>query len=59
MFGVSHLPELLILLLIVVLVFGVGKFSDVGGAVGKSIREFRKETRGDGDSVAGPTDSTP
>ena len=35
-------PELLIILVIVVLVFGVGKLSDVGGALGKSIREFRR-----------------
>ena len=27
----------------VILVFGVGKLSQLGGAMGKSIREFRKE----------------
>lgn len=27
----------------VVLVFGVGKLSNIGGALGKSIREFREE----------------
>ena len=35
--------ELLILLVIVVLVFGAGRLADVGGALGKSIREFRRE----------------
>lgn len=35
------LPELLIVLLIVVMVFGVGKLPEVGAALGKSIREFR------------------
>ena len=54
----GHIAELIILLLIVVLIFGVGKFSDVGGAVGKSIREFRKETRGDGDESGSSTNST-
>ena len=35
--------ELLIILGIVVLLFGAGKLSGVGGAIGKSIREFREE----------------
>ncbi len=34
--------ELIIILVIVVLIFGVGKLGDVGGALGKSIREFKK-----------------
>jgi sec-independent protein translocase protein TatA len=37
--------ELLLILLIVVLVFGVGRLPEVGGALGKSIREFRKSTQ--------------
>ncbi len=37
-------PELLILLVIILLVFGVGRLPEVGGALGKSIREFRKAT---------------
>jgi sec-independent protein translocase protein TatA len=36
--------ELIIVLLIVVVIFGAGRLSEVGGAVGKSIREFRKAT---------------
>lgn len=35
-------PELLIILLIVVIFFGVGRLPELGGAIGKSIREFRK-----------------
>ena len=34
--------ELLIILVIGMMVFGVGKLPQVGGAIGKSIREFRK-----------------
>lgn len=37
--------EGIIILLVVVLIFGVGRLSDLGGAVGKSIREFRKAAR--------------
>ncbi len=43
-FGV---PELLIILLIVVIFFGVGRLPELGGAVGKSISEFRKASRTD------------
>ena len=46
MFGSLHLPELIIILLILVIVFGVGKLPEVGGALGKSIREFRRSTEG-------------
>lgn len=44
MFGLRGVgvPELLIVLVIVILVFGTAKLSGVGGALGNSIREFRK-----------------
>ena len=35
-------PELAIILLICLLLFGAGKLRDVGGALGTSIKEFRK-----------------
>jgi sec-independent protein translocase protein TatA len=40
-------PELLIILVVLALVFGVGKLADVGGVLGRSIREFRREVRED------------
>jgi sec-independent protein translocase protein TatA len=33
--------EWIILLVIVLIVFGVGKLPEIGGALGKSIKEFR------------------
>jgi sec-independent protein translocase protein TatA len=39
-------PEALIILTVVVIVFGVGKLPQVGGALGKGIREFRKGKSG-------------
>lgn len=42
-------PELLILLVIVLLIFGVGRLTRVGGELGRGIREFRKGIRGDED----------
>lgn len=43
-------PELVIILVIVILVFGVGRLGDVGGAVGRGIREFRKASAGELDT---------
>ncbi len=37
--------ELLIVLLIVVLIFGVGKVADVGPALGKAISGFRRAVK--------------
>jgi sec-independent protein translocase protein TatA len=39
-------PELILILVIVIIVFGVGRLSQAGAAIGKSIREFRKATQG-------------
>lgn len=36
--------ELVIILVIVAMLFGVGRLPEVFGAVGKGIREFRRET---------------
>ncbi len=43
--------ELLIIFGIILLVFGVGKLPQVGGAIGKGIREFRKGQTGEDDSA--------
>jgi sec-independent protein translocase protein TatA len=40
-------PELIIIAVIVLLLFGPGKAADLGSSLGKSIREFRKATRED------------
>jgi sec-independent protein translocase protein TatA len=42
-------PELLIILAIVVVLFGATRLADVGGALGRGIRDFRKELREDVD----------
>ena len=34
-------PELILILVIVMVVFGVGRLPEVGGALGKAIRQFR------------------
>ncbi len=39
-------PEALIVLSVILIVFGVGKLPQVGGALGKGIREFRRGKTG-------------
>lgn len=34
-------PELVIILVIIVVIFGVGRLPEIGGAIGKSIKEFK------------------
>ena len=38
--------ELVIILVIVMIVFGVGRLPEIGGAMGKAIREFRSSQSG-------------
>ncbi len=39
------LPELLIMLAILVLLFGAGRVAELGGALGRAVREFRQAVR--------------
>ena len=39
-------PELLIIMVIIILVFGVGKLPQIGKALGQGIREFREGSQG-------------
>ncbi|MFQ5613962.1 MAG: twin-arginine translocase TatA/TatE family subunit [Anaerolineae bacterium] len=48
-FGLG-VPELIILLVIFLIIFGVGRLPQVGGAVGRTIREFRDNVREDRDT---------
>jgi len=41
MFGIG-LPELIVILVILLLVFGAAKLPEIGRAVGKAIKEFKK-----------------
>ena len=45
MFGFG-MPELMIILVIVLVVFGAGKLPEIAGAMGKSIRNFKKAADG-------------
>lgn len=41
--------EIALVLVIILIVFGVGKLPQVGGAIGKGLRSFKKGQRGEDD----------
>lgn len=45
-------PELLIVLIIVILIFGVGRIANIGGELGKGISAFRKGLKDDEEKKA-------
>ncbi len=51
--GTFGVPELLIILLIVIVLFGASRLAGVGAALGNSVRDFRKSVRDDDTSKAG------
>jgi sec-independent protein translocase protein TatA len=51
--------ELVIILVIALLILGPGKLPDVGAALGKSIREFRKASTDVQDAVKVNVDTSP
>jgi sec-independent protein translocase protein TatA len=51
-------PELLILLVIVLLVFGVGRITKIGKELGGGIRAFREGLKGEDDKEKDETDKT-
>jgi sec-independent protein translocase protein TatA len=51
----GHLPEIIIVLVVILIIWGPGKLPDMGAALGKGIREFRKATADVRDSVVSAT----
>jgi len=48
MFGIG-MPELLVILVIVLIIFGAGRLPEIGGSIGKAIKNFKKSIREDED----------
>jgi sec-independent protein translocase protein TatA len=58
MFGSLGLPELLILLAIVVLIFGVNKLPKLGKGLGEGIRNFKDSVKSEDKTAAKSDDSS-
>ena len=50
MFGIG-MPELVVILVIVLIIFGAGKLPQIGEGIGKGIRNFRKATTKDQEEI--------
>jgi sec-independent protein translocase protein TatA len=50
MFGIG-IPELLIILVIILIIFGVGKLPEIGSALGKGIKNFKKSVSDNNDTT--------
>ena len=46
MIGFGHFPELVMVLILALIIFGPRRLPEVGEGLGKSLREFRKATSG-------------
>ncbi|MBI5236414.1 MAG: twin-arginine translocase TatA/TatE family subunit [Deltaproteobacteria bacterium] len=55
MFGIGT-SELIIILVIVLIIFGVGKLPEIGSGMGKAIKNFKKATSDEGSDVAAKQD---
>ena len=51
MIGGIGMPELLIILVIILIIFGAGKLPEIGAGLGKGIKNFKKATSDPMDSL--------
>lgn len=58
MFGHFGLPELLIILVILLLIFGPSRLGDLGASLGKGIKGFRKSMKDDEIDVTPPKEES-
>ena len=55
----NHWPWLVVLVAAALLIFGPSRLPELGGALGRGIREFRKASQELHDEVTKPADSEP
>lgn len=56
---IPRLPELLVILFIILLIFGAGKLPDVAASLGKSIRGFREAAQSPENKDTSSSSSSP
>ncbi|MBN2031654.1 MAG: twin-arginine translocase TatA/TatE family subunit [Deltaproteobacteria bacterium] len=56
MFGLG-MPELIVILIIILIIFGAGKLPEIGSGIGKGIRNFKKATHDKTDEIEASEDT--
>ena len=56
MFGIG-MPELIIILIIILIIFGAGKLPEIGSGIGKGIKNFKKATNEVKEEIPPPGDN--
>ena len=51
MFGIG-MPELIIILIIILIIFGAGKIPEIGSGIGRGIKNFKKATEEKPEEIA-------
>lgn len=55
MFGIG-MPELIIILIIILIIFGAGKLPEIGSGIGKGIKNFKKASHEPQEEIEAPND---
>jgi sec-independent protein translocase protein TatA len=53
MFGLG-MPELIVIMVIALIIFGAGRLPEIGGAIGKGIKNFKKSIKEPDETDAAP-----
>ena len=56
MFGIG-MPELIIILIIILIIFGAGKLPEIGSGIGKGIKNFKKATSEPPEEITPPKEN--
>jgi sec-independent protein translocase protein TatA len=51
MFGLG-MPELIVILVIILIIFGAGKLPEIGSGIGRGIKNFKKATQGEQEKLS-------